>query len=497
MYGKPVLAVSLVLTGMLFASCSKQKEQLCYEAERELFNARKKENELMIAALKPESVEETLESYRRIVSDHREAVDRVECLGEIVVQAQMDIAILEFRTGMLQQSREDFIEAVELAGDSPRVRVNALYSAGFISEQLQDAQTARALYAQLFREFLSPAQVEKTAAMNRRYLITPLKLAEIDRRAGNEQQATTWLADAESIYRTMIEQTEDPVLEKEMRFNLLTTYLQWKKWKEALATLSDLKGRYGDTPRDASSFLFIEATIYSDGYENPRRALELFERVYTDYPRSPEAKTALLTAGRIYYAQGDQDRAHERFKKVADEFSGAANEAAEALWQLAQIDEARGKWVEASLHYRTLYLRYPTTIQGFEAPLVIANHFRDRGEAEAAASSYQTAEEHYRELIRNSSSEIAKILGEQYLVRCYTEQKRWRDAVKLLLELPLKYPDYTRFAQNYLMAASIHEQELGEQDRAAEILKTCMERYPGTTLAAEAEKQYRRIRGSQ
>ena len=43
------------------------------------------------------------------------------------------------------------------------------------------------------------------------------------------------------------------------------------------------------------------------------------------------------------------------------------------------------------------------------------------------------------------------------------------------------------------MAASIYEKELKDSKRATETLRICMERYPGSPVAVEAEKQYRRI----
>jgi TolA-binding protein len=46
------------------------------------------------------------------------------------------------------------------------------------------------------------------------------------------------------------------------------------------------------------------------------------------------------------------------------------------------------------------------------------------------------------------------------------------------------------------MAASIYENELGDAERAAEILQSCAARYPGTPFASRAQEQLERIRGS-
>ena len=84
-------------------------------------------------------------------------------------------------------------------------------------------------------------------------------------------------------------------------------------------------------------------------------------------------------------------------------------------------------------------------------------------------------------------------MAESHIVTAHGEMEHWKEAADRLLVLPDRYPGYPGFWGNYLMAASIYEKELGKPDRAAEVLKQCMDRYPGTALAAEAEKQYTRL----
>ena len=92
-------------------------------------------------------------------------------------------------------------------------------------------------------------------------------------------------------------------------------------------------------------------------------------------------------------------------------------------------------------------------------------------------------------------SEMVRIVAEEYHVRTLVEQERWKEAASRLLALPDRYPQYHKFKENCLMAAAIYEIELGDRDRAAEILRSCASKYPGTSFAAEALKQSERIRG--
>ena len=131
-----------------------------------------------------------------------------------------------------------------------------------------------------------------------------------------------------------------------------------------------------------------------------------------------------------------------------------------------------------------------------EAPLRIAAHYRESGEKDALDAAHERAIEHYDRLSSMQFPEIVRIIAEEYHVRTLVEQERWEDAASRLLALPGRYPQYHKFKENYLMAASIYETELKDPGRAAETLRICVSKYPGTSLAAEAAKQIERIEGN-
>jgi hypothetical protein len=158
------------------------------------------------------------------------------------------------------------------------------------------------------------------------------------------------------------------------------------------------------------------------------------------------------------------------------------------------LEENRGNWVEASLQYKSVYTNFPTSIQGLEAPLRIAAHYRSTGDKGAMRAAYESAAEHYREMASTIHSEMVQIVAEQYYVRALIEMESWEEAARRLLVLPRMYPQYHSFKENCLMAASIFENKLGDSERAAEILQQCVSSYPGTPLAEEAARQLRRIR---
>ncbi|MBN1162984.1 MAG: tetratricopeptide repeat protein [Candidatus Krumholzibacteriota bacterium] len=488
---KTLLPAALIILPLI-GGCTESSQKKRYSAEKALFKARKMNNEMILTTGNSEFLDEVLNSYRRVISDYGASADSIEGMEMLMVSALMELAELEFRTGMFAAAREDFIQAYHRAGNIPEARANALWSAAFISQETGDIPRARSLYGKFMEEFLSRDKVLWTAGMNSRYPLVPLRLAEIESAAGRKEEKLRYLREAENIFLLIIDSALEEETRKANRYNLVTVYLQKKEWDRALNLIGELKDLYGG-PSDMPSLLFLEAKIEQDGYGRPLRALEILSRISTDYPEADESLTARLTAGGIHMRRKEYDQAERIFRKIVDEFKSKPKESAEAEWQLAQIAEARGNWLEASLLYKSIYANYPGSLPALESPLRIANHFRDQGEKAAADASYDQAIAYYKKLSSNQYSASIQIMAAEYYVRAYVEQGKWPEAIALLLTLPDKFPEYSKFGENYLMAASIYEKEIKDLEQAAQTLRRCMEKYPNTDLARAAEKEYRRI----
>jgi tetratricopeptide (TPR) repeat protein len=489
----PRQALTVLITVLLIAGCGDKERNARYDAEKTLFGARKMRGDLFQGPIEEAFLQRALDSYRGIVADYSGRMYEVEGLAEIVVSAQMELAELEFNTGMFEVARSDFERALDLARDIPPAKANALYSCAVISEEMKEPERAAAYYERLAEEFLGMSQLATTARMNTRYLVAPLKLFALYHSMNENAQASAWLGRAEEMYRSMIESERDEAILKEIRFNLLTAYLQGAKWNRSLEYIRELEETYRGE-RDAPALLFLEAKVKKDGVGDIAGARELFRKIYDTYGKSQEAPRALLAAADIHFSEGAYDQAEQLYKRVVDEYPASAAEVVQAEWQRAQVLEQRGRWGDASLKYKSIYQYYPGTEQGLQAPLMIIKNYRSKKQWDAAKAAYEQAIEHYERLISSQAPAAVKILAESHLVTAHADMERWEEAISLLLRLPDEYPRHPRFRENYLIAASIYERELGDPAKAAETLRICMERYPGTPLAAEAEKQYRRLK---
>ncbi|NIM18823.1 MAG: tetratricopeptide repeat protein [Candidatus Latescibacteria bacterium] len=490
--------LSILALGVFIVGCSGEKgSDVRFQAEKALFEARKLKvelaNKLVIAGT--EFLDKTLGAYRDIVSSYESQMKEIEGLEEIVVSAQIDIAELCYQAAMLPQARKEFLKAFELADNISEARVTALYSAAYLSEEIEDYQQALSLFERFDSLYLDPLSAKQTIKLNSQYLATPLKIAELYGHAGDEGSKEKWLENAEKLYKDLIARGEDADILKVVRYNLLATYLQGRRWEEGLNLVRELMSMYADE-EDRRSLQFLEAKIWADGLDAPAKALDLFKKVQKEHPVSPEAPSALLSAAYLAKRIGRTGEAKELYKSVIKNYRSIVTAAAEANWQLALIDEEQGNWLEASLRYNSIAKEYPGTIQSFEAPLRIAKKYSEKGEHDAAKAAYQRAIELYKQILSPQYPPTIKILAEEYIVRALIELEQWKEAVDLLMALPDRYPGYTRFQINFLTAASILEEKIKDEAGALQALEICIARYPGSDAAFEASRQLERMRSS-
>ena len=468
-------AAAAALAALLLAACGPAPDGERYAAEKKLFKARKLREDLSAGGMREEFLAKALEGYRAIVREHgAAAADSV--IGDIVVSAQIELAELEYRGGLLKEARGDFEAAAEIAKNDPAALANALYSAGLISEELGESARAERSYERLAARFLAVDSLADIVRADPRYLAAPLRLADLAERLGKPDESRARLGKAERLFAAVIERERNPELLREARHNLLAVFLRREDWKRALAFASELETLYRDSPGDVSSLLSLEASIHRDGLNDRAGALALYESIARDHPRSPEAPEALLAAAELYRETGRPDEARARYERILGEFAGAAPAVVEAQWQLARLEELGGDIEAAALRYRSIYAQYPETPRGFEAPLRIASLYRERGAADAAKAACDKALEHYEQLLSGNRSPETRLAAERGIIRALAEDARWRAAAERMTAIVERY------------------NELGERERAIEVLEACAENYPGTELAGTALGELARMK---
>lgn len=68
-------------------------------------------------------------------------------------------------------------------------------------------------------------------------------------------------------------------------------------------------------------------------------------------------------------------------------------------------------------------------------------------------------------------------------------------SIKLLQQILNEYPDDILADDAYFQQGEIYERQLHDKDKAMEIYREFLNKYPGSVYAAEARKRYRMLRG--
>ena len=235
---------------------------------------------------------------------------------------------------------------------------------------------------------------------------------------------------------------------------------------------------------------------------NTDEAMQMYDRLNSEYRRSAFTSKALLRQGLVYYNANDNERALTKFKKVARDFPGSG-EAVQAVStarliyiDLGRVDEY-ATWVQ-SLDYvevtdveldNTMYLaaekpyldndtdkairqfnkylnQFPNGIHALKSHFYLAQLYYKK-------DLFENAQPHYKYVVEASKSEYT----EQSMVRLcdiYLKNSDWTTAIPLLrtLEEEADYPQNVLYAQSNLMNAYYQTEDFSAAESYAEKVLT-------------------------
>lgn len=479
--------VIVLLAVVLTSACADRNARIVYEAERALYRADKLKSGVSgtIVPGSSEFLDRAIAAYSEISARFRDYTADDEEIEIIVLTAQLNVARLELEKGQLARARTDFLAILDVVHNVPDARMDALFSAASISQEIGEPRRAFELFAKFYGEYLSLDRARAVAEKKTDYLDTPLRLAALCREIDRNFEEALWLETAETLYESLLESEPDPAFVRIVRFKLLATLVERARWHDALSLSGEMLEQYPDGKSQARLML-QQARIQQFGMRDVRPAAREYQHVYQMYPHAPEAPVALLEHAALRQRLGNLKGASRLYDRVLNEYRYDRNSASQADLQLAIIDEKNGQWMDASLRLKGISRRYPGTQAAFDAPLRLAAGFERLGAPDAARGAYEHALDDYEKIARGHYPVLARLTAEEYILQVYSKLERWEDAIKHLLDVADRYPTFERMQFNYITAAEIYKEELSDERRSEETLITCIARFPNTAAAKEA-----------
>lgn len=233
---------------------------------------------------------------------------------------------------------------------------------------------------------------------------------------------------------------------------------------------------------------------------NTEAAMRMYDQLNSEYRRSAFTSKALLRQGLVYYNANDNERALNKFKRVAKDFPGSG-EAVQAVStacliyiDLGRVDEY-ANWVR-SLDYvevtdveldNTMYLaaekpylenntdnairqfnkylnQFPNGIHALKSHFYLAQLYYQK-------DTFENAEPHYTYVVDFSKSEYTEQATVK-LCEIYLKNSNWSKAILVLerLENEADYPQNILYAQSNLMNAYYQIEEYGKAENYADMV---------------------------
>lgn len=98
---------------------------------------------------------------------------------------------------------------------------------------------------------------------------------------------------------------------------------------------------------------------------------------------------------------------------------------------------------------------------------------------------------------RGSSAQNTSIMDDVYWLEANIRMKRgeFQNALALLQKILVQYPDDILADDAFFLQGDIYEKQLKDKEKAMEIYREFLNKYPGSVYAAEARKRFRTLRG--
>ncbi len=175
---------------------------------------------------------------------------------------------------------------------------------------------------------------------------------------------------------------------------------------------------YQENPKGpyADQALFAMGNLYYYYLKNPRRALENYQLLLTNFPRSRKAPKAQIVVAEIYdESLGDYARAAQEYQKILASSSEAKEGRDRYHFRLARCYFKAGAFDQAIKAYQQFILQYPASALVPEARYQIAQTFYTKADFAAAITNFE-------KLSRTNLSEPLKSDVLMGLAASYEEQ---------------------------------------------------------------------------
>ncbi|MBM3254109.1 MAG: tetratricopeptide repeat protein [Candidatus Omnitrophica bacterium] len=217
--------------------------------------------------------------------------------------------------------------------------------------------------------------------------------------------------------------------------------------------------------------------------------IDAFREIPIRYPSWANSPKAQFNIGQLYAIQNNFPKARAEFEVILKEYPSNIDICATALFSIAAIYEKEEKQEKAIDTLNKLMSNYPNTYSALQAPLYIAQHYKNKAQAQEASVAYAAALKKYQKIIKDNPKTLGAVLAEDLAIACYADQGEWYEAIDYLDSLVRDYPDVPLAPKALFTIGLIYQDQLKQPQNALESYRKLINKYPQNPLVKPAEKQ--------
>ena len=209
-----------------------------------------------------------------------------------------------------------------------------------------------------------------------------------------------------------------------------------------------------------------------------------FEKVFNGYKSSELASASVLEIASVYRSSKNYDAAISIYNSGISELK-KSNKVPEFLYNRGETYLETGKFQEAYGSFQEVVAYYPQNVfadkSKFELALI-----------DLAGNRNSTAEEYLTKLSENRTDELGA-KSQFYLGQSLYDQGKYNDALTSLTRVRTVFSKYEEWLmRSYLLSGDCYV-KIKDKKNAAEMYKTVLTKYNGTSIGNEAQKKLRSI----
>ena len=224
-----------------------------------------------------------------------------------------------------------------------------------------------------------------------------------------------------------------------------------------------------------------------------QKIIDSFREITIRYPTWPDSAQAQFNIGQLYAMQGNLSKAKDEFGAILNDYSQNVDMCANGLFMITLIYEKEDNWPRAKESLDKITDSYPNTATAFQVPIHIAEYYKRRGQNSEAETTYAAALDKYKKVIKENPKSYGAVMAIDLIVTCYVDREQWNEALDYLSGLVNDYSDTALAPKALFIEGAIYEQKLSQPNKAIELYREIIQKYPKTPFAKTAQKQIKTL----